>query len=104
MKTLTTIAVGISLIILASGTIHYVHDKNFSFGGVVALVAVALVMVSLVRHVNKPQKQPSPGPSNEELSERMSALEKRLTDIQDIVISIDDRIGRPELRNGNAPS
>jgi len=104
MKTIITIAVGVSFIILAGGTIHYIHDKNFNFGGVVALALVALVMAGALRHMTRQPDTKSKGPSSDELTQRIVTLEKRLTDIQDIVISIDDRLSRPEVRRDQPSS
>ena len=99
MRTIITIAVGISLIILASGTVAHTLQRNASFSGVLGLVLVALVIFAIFKHVNRqPPNAKQEGPPNEELTLRISALEKRLTDIQDIVISIDDRLSRPAIR------
>ena len=99
MRTIITIAVGISLIILASGTVAFTLDRHANFSGIIGLVMVSLVLFGIFKHVNRqPTKGAQEGPPNEELTLRISALEKRLTDIQDIVISIDDRLSRPAIR------
>jgi predicted metal-dependent enzyme (double-stranded beta helix superfamily) len=88
------IAMGVSLIILAGGTLSYIHSHRFHFGGVVALVLVVCLIGMIFKHMYQLPKVDQPSPQSDEVIHRISTLESRLTDIQDIVIAIDDRLTR----------
>lgn len=85
----------ICLIILAGGTINYIHDDPTFGGGFILFIAWAAMGIIATtttmatfeseQEQNKPEK-----PS----SKRMNELERRLTDIQDVVISLDDQLKR----------
>ncbi len=68
------IAIAICLIVIVGGTVSYVHER----------------LRKLAKGV-KPDRA-------EKIESRLEALEKRITDIQDVVISMDDKldIGRPK--------
>lgn len=102
MRVLFQIAICICLIILAGGTISYIHDDP-SFGGGFLLICVWGGLISLVDTTKKQffnfsasGKKPD---LNEPSSERITQLERRLTDIQDIVITIDEKLSRIERQS-----
>jgi|GEM_PF-1723815 hypothetical protein len=88
------IAMGISLIILAGGTLSYIHSHRFNGGGVIALVLVIGLIGMIFKYMYQLPKVDQSSPANNEVIHRIANLETRLTDIQDIVISIDDRLDR----------
>ena len=89
MGRLMQVAIGISLIILAGGTVNFIHDRHFSGGGVVALILIIVLIASIFKHLDRHAGVDRQGPSTEELIQRIAALERRLTDVQDVMITID---------------
>ena len=94
MGRLMQIAIGISLIILASGTVHYVHDRQFSGGGMVALIVVMVLIFTMFKKTIRQPGTDRKAPSGDELTRRIAALERRLTDVQDVMITIDEKLDR----------
>lgn len=102
MHVLFQLAICVCLIIMAGGSIHYVHDHP-SFGGGLLLIVIWSVLLKLIDHtdafkfakLNKKKTQVD----GDATGERIVLLEKRLTDIQDIVIAIDEKLGRVESRS-----
>ena len=104
------LVVGISLITLACGTIVYIEDPTFGGGVGLAMAWFAMSIITTVTVVqtfdlkektdksalknNKPEK-----PS----SRRLSELEKRVTDLQDIVIANDERLNRIKQKSVERP-
>ena len=68
------IAIAICLIVIVGGTVSYVHER----------------LRKLAKGV-KPDRA-------EKIESRLEALEKRITDIQDVILSMDDKldVGRPK--------
>ena len=97
------IAMGISLIILAGGTLSYIHSHRFSGGGVIALVLVVCLIGMIFKHMYQLPRAEQSSPANDEVIHRIANLERRLTDIQDIVISIDDRLDRQTTHANSDP-
>lgn len=103
MHVLFQLTVCICMIILAGGSIHYVHD-NPSFGGGFLLFMIWGIFGTLIictdvfdfDKLKRKSKDSETGTSNE----RISHLEKRLGDIQDIVITIDEKLSRAEKQSG----
>jgi len=87
-------ATGVSLIIMAAGTLNYIHSRHFNIGGVIALILVIGLIGMIFKHMYQLPKVDQPSPQKDEVIHRISTLESRLTDIQDIVITIDDRLTR----------
>ncbi len=107
MRIFLTLVVGISLIILASGTVAYIlHDPTFG-GGLILLAAwgamAFITFFTLVETFEREQEKRNRSTKNDNLSEKLSKrvkeLEKRLIDLQDIVITNDDKLERLEGRS-----
>ena len=110
MRVLFQLAICICLIIFAGGTISFIHDDP-TFGGGLILLCVwgGLIMFLTIAVTDKKQTffnfKPSGQKSDlsEPSAERITQLERRLTDIQDIVITIDEKLSRIE-RQATEPS
>ena len=92
----------VCLVILAGGSIHYVHDHPTFFGSFF-LIIIWGIMLKFINRMNvfvfdKNGKKPKS--SDLDVSgKRIAQLEKRLTDIQDIVIAIDEKMSRVEMQS-----
>ena len=99
MKVLFQIALCICLIILAGGTLNYIHEDP-TFGGGILLIMVWCIYAGLILATNAFEKSQTSAAPKQEWTERITHLEKRLTDIQDVVIAIDDKLSRQERQSG----
>ncbi len=106
MRIFLTLTVGISLIILASGTIVYIENPTFGGGLILAAAWVPMAIITIVTIVytfDSEEKKRNRSTKNNNLSEKLSKrvkeLEKRLIDLQDIVITNDDKLERLENRS-----
>ena len=105
MRVLFQLAICICLIILVGGTISYIHEGP-TFGGSFLLICVWGCLIPLANITKKqflnfgPNKIPE---LNDTSAERITQLERRLTDIQDIVITIDEKLGRMEKQSAESP-
>ena len=106
MRIFLTLTVGISLIILAGGTVAYIENPTFGGGLILAaawMAMTAIIIVALVYTFDSEDKKRNRSTKNNNLSEKLSKrvkeLEKRLTDLQDIVITNDDKLERLEGRS-----
>ena len=111
MRIFLTITVGISLIILAAGTIVYIENPTFGGGlilGTAWMAIAAIIIVALVFTFESENKKRNKSTKNNNLSEKLSnrvkELEKRLIDLQDIVITNDDKLERLENKSLATPS
>lgn len=111
MRIFLTLTVGISLIILASGTIVYIENPTFGGGlilGAAWMAMAAIIIVSLVFTFESENSKRNRSTKNNNLSEKLSKrvkeLEKRLIDLQDIVITNDDKLERLNNQSSVAPS
>ena len=106
MRIFLTITVGISLIILAAGTIVYIENPTFGggFGLAAAWAAIAIIAFFTLSFTfipdfnNKGKRSTKNDNQSEELEKRVKELEKRLIDLQDIVITNDDKLERLESK------
>ena len=57
-------------------------------------VALIVLAVAVLKYVERRSKGAIPGDAEERLMARMDALERRLTDIQDVMIAIDEKMSR----------
>ncbi len=106
MRIFLSLTVGISLIILAGGTIAYIENPTFGGGLILAAAWVAMAIITIVALVfafesenKKRNKSTKNNNLSEKLSKRVKELEKRLIDLQDIVITNDDKLERLESRS-----
>ena len=106
MRIFLTLTVGISLIILAGGTIAYIENPTFGGSLILAAAWVAMAIITIVALVfsfeseNKKRNRSTKNNNlSEKLTKRVKELEKRLIDLQDIVITNDDKLERLENRS-----
>ena len=111
MRIFLTLTVGISLIILAGGTIAYIENPTFGGGLILAAAWIAMAIITIVALVftfeSENQKRNRSTKNNnlsEKLTKRVKELEKRLIDLQDIVITNDDKLDRLNNQSSVAPS
>jgi hypothetical protein len=57
-------------------------------------VAFIILASAILKYVDKRQKASIPGQAEERLMARMAEIERRLTDIQDVMITIDEKLSR----------
>ncbi|MBT4497230.1 MAG: hypothetical protein HOC74_05885 [Gemmatimonadetes bacterium] len=57
-------------------------------------VAFIILAVAMLKYVEKRNKGIVPGQAEERLMARMAEIERRLTDIQDVMITIDEKLSR----------
>ncbi len=105
MRIFLTLTVGISLITLAGGTIVYIEHPTFGGGLILGTAWMAMAAITIVTLVftfeseNKKRNRSTNNNLSEKLSKRVKELEKRLIDLQDIVITNDDKLERLESRS-----
>jgi hypothetical protein len=58
------------------------------------MVALIILASAVHRYVDRRTKGSVPSDAEERLMARMDELERRLTDIQDVMITIDEKLGR----------
>ncbi|MCE2435006.1 MAG: hypothetical protein J4F29_19105 [Candidatus Latescibacteria bacterium] len=110
MRIFLTIVVGISLMTLASGTVAYIlHDPTFGGGLGLAAAWATMAFIGFFTVVEtfeqeRRKKLKKDNNQSEKLSKRVKELEKRLTDLQDIVITNDDKLDRLNNQSSVAPS
>jgi len=91
----------VCMVILAGGSIGYVHGHPTFMGGFL-LVVIWGIMLKFINRTNvfvfdKTNKKSK---SDQDVSnKRIAQLEKRLSDIQDIVIAIDEKMDRVEMQS-----
>ena len=112
MRIFLQLTIGISLIILAAGTMNYIHDDIAFGGGIILAVAwIAMATITIVTitftFASEDERRNRSTKNNnlsEKLSNRVKELEKRLIDLQDIVITNDDKLERLESKSLATPS
>ena len=62
------------------------------------MVAMIILASAVHKYVDRRTKGSIPTEAEERLMDRMDKLEQRLTDIQDIMIAVDDKMCRPEMK------
>lgn len=111
MRIFLTITVGISLIILAGGTIVYIENPTLGGGiglaaawGAMAFITFFAITFTFASEEEKRNNSTKNNKLSEKLSKRVKELEKRLIDLQDIVITNDDKLERLENKSLATPS
>lgn len=101
MRIFLTLTVGISLIILASGTIVYIENPTFGGGlgllaawGAMAFITFFAITFTFASEDERRNRSIKNNNLSEKLTKRVKELEKRLIDLQDIVITNDDKLER----------
>lgn len=67
--------------------------------GIGVMVAIIILASAVHKYVERRFRGTVPGDAEKRLNARMDELDRRLTDIQDIVLSIDEKLSR-ESREG----
>ena len=57
-------------------------------------VALIILAAAVLKYVERRSKGSVPGGAEQRLSSRMDEIERRLTDIQDVMITIDEKLSR----------
>ena len=96
MSRIIQVATAASMIILAGGTVGYINSSRFSLTGAVTLILIIGLAAWVYKYLSQPAKSTQADIPNSELAQRIVALEQRLTDIQDVMITIDDKLSRME--------
>ncbi len=111
MRIFLTITVGISLIILASGTIVYIENPTLGGGlglaaawGAMAFITFFTITFTFASEDERRNRSIKNNNLSEKLTKRVKELEKRLIDLQDIVITNDDKLERLESKSLATPS
>ncbi|MCZ6635314.1 MAG: hypothetical protein O7G87_18085 [bacterium] len=99
MKFLFQLALCICLIILTAGTIGFVIEDGDFFSGGIMLIVVWSIMFAMLKRALIFGQSDQTDSVKQEWADRITTLEKRLTDIQDVVIAIDDKLTRQEFRS-----
>lgn len=58
------------------------------------MVAIIILASAVYKSIDRRTKGYIPSDAEERLNERMDELERRLTDIQDVMISIDEKLSK----------
>ena len=83
---------GIAFLVVACGiTVHILDTGIDNPGPIVILTILAFVFLKVARTYNT-----APAGMPDEASARFDRVEQRLADVQDIVISVDERLARLE--------
>ena len=61
------------------------------------MVAIIILASALHKYVDRRTKGIAPGDIEQRLMARMDELERRLTDIQDVMITIDEKLSRDKM-------
>ncbi len=101
MRIFLQLTVGISLIILAIGTIVYIENPTFGGGlglmaawGAMAFITFFTITFTFASEDERRNRSIKNNNLSEKLTKRVKELEKRLIDLQDIVITNDDKLER----------
>ena len=66
--------------------------------GITLMIAIIMLTSAACKYVDRKTRHFGPSEAEERLMDRMDKLEQRLTDIQDIMIAVDDKMCRPEMK------
>ena len=66
-------------------------------GGILMIIIVGAIVSAAHKFIDRRTKRSIPGEAEKRLNERMNELERRLTDIQDILITIDEKFDRSPI-------
>ena len=76
---------------------------NF-FIGISMIILVGAIVSAAHKFIDRRTKGSIPSDAEKRLNERMNELDRRLTDIQDILITIDEKFERLNNQSSVAPS
>ena len=66
--------------------------------GITLMIVIIMLTSAACKYVDRKTRHFGPSEAEERLMDRMDKLEQRLTDIQDIMIAVDDKMCRPEMK------
>ena len=66
--------------------------------GITMMIVIIMLASAACKYVDRKTRHFGPSEAEKRLMDRMDELEQRLTDIQDIMIAIDDKMSRPEMK------
>lgn len=69
------------------------------FVGISMIIIVGAFVSAAHKYINRRTKGSIPSDAEKRLNERMDELDRRLTDIQDVMIAIDEKFDRLESRS-----
>ena len=61
-------------------------------------IAIILMASAVCKYIANRSKADVPGQAEQRLTARMRELERRLTDVQDVMITIDEKLSRSAVR------
>ena len=64
------------------------------FTGISMIIIVGAIVSAAHKFINRHTKESIPKNAEKRLTRRMDELERRLTDIQDVMITIDEKLSR----------
>jgi hypothetical protein len=67
------------------------------FVGISMIIIVGAIVSAAHKLIDRRTKRSIPGEAEKRLNERMNELERRLTDIQDVMITIDEKLDRSPI-------
>ncbi len=67
------------------------------FTGISMIIAISALVLAVHKYIDRRTKRSIPSDAEERLTARIEALERRLTDIQDVMITIDEKLDRSPM-------
>ena len=68
-----------------------------TMGGILMIIIVGAIASAVHKYIDRRTKGSIPSDAEKRLNERMDELDRRLTDIQDILITIDEKFDRSPI-------
>ena len=68
-----------------------------TIGGILMIILVSAIVSAVHKYIDRRTKGSIPSDAEKRLNERMDELDRRLTDIQDILITIDEKFDRSPI-------
>ena len=68
-----------------------------TIGGILMIIIVGVTASAIHKSIDRRAKGSIPSDAEKRLNERMDELERRLTDIQDILITMDEKFDRSPI-------
>ena len=96
MRVMFQLALCVCLIIVTAGTVSYVFEQP-EIGGAILLLLVGGGLIALIASTGAFERPDKTDPNRQEMAERIDTLEEGLSNIQDIVIAIDDKLARQRI-------
>jgi len=65
-----------------------------TMGGILMIIIVGAIVSAVHKYIDRRTKGSIPSDAEERINARMDELDRRLTDIQDVMITIDEKLSR----------